>query len=67
MNKTSSFFFFFCYDSNLVEKVAMINDFISSCKNQVMRGGIDERNATGQRVLCQIQLMSMVNTKQKSC
>lgn len=42
-------------------KVAMINDYISSHKNQVMRGRIDERNATGQKVLCQIRLIEMIN------
>jgi len=45
----------------LVRKLAMINDYISSYKNQVMRGRIDGRNATGQRVLCQIQLMKTIN------
>lgn len=45
----------------LERKVAMINDYISLYKNQVMRDRIDERNATGQKVLCQIWLMETVN------
>lgn len=37
----------------LLRKVAIANDCISPYTNQAMRGGIDERNATGQKVLCQ--------------
>jgi hypothetical protein len=50
-----------------VRKVAMINDYISLYKNQVMRDRIDERNGTGQKVLCQVKMMETVNKKQKSC
>lgn len=39
----------------------MINDYISSYKIQVTRDRIDERNANGQKLLCQIRLMRTVN------
>lgn len=58
------FFFLYQYDKKMLRrKVVIINDYISSyeMKIKAMRGGIDERNATGQKVLCQTRMMETVN------
>lgn len=77
IKKCDFFFFLLSFvisksSKTFVWKVAMIYDYmyvytynhISTYQNQVMSVGIDERNGTGQKLLCQYRLTETVNKKQ---